>query len=97
MDKYKSNVIEFPKTKNQHFREQQKSIKQTIDIIETGMTHAKHWENLPILPKDLAVLSNFGETIQFSPIVSARLISVLASQIIKLNLINEEYNYETDR
>lgn len=86
-----TNIVEFPKTVNKEFREQQKNIQTTVTTLETIYTTAKCWENVTILPQDLEVLANFGETLKFSPTVSARLISALANQIIKLNHLEEEY------
>ena len=41
------------------------------------------WDIQPFHDKDLEMLSDFGETISFSPVTSQRLIANLASEVFK--------------
>jgi hypothetical protein len=44
------------------------------------MAHEKY-DQLPLIQEEILLLTNHGETIEFPPLIAARLISVLATQL----------------
>lgn len=91
-----TNVIPFPNAKqNQQFKEQQQEINGLYNRLETAFD-LPCWDKVPcLLPCDIDILANFGETIKFSPHIAARVITTLAKQIKQSNLIEEEIEYDT--
>jgi hypothetical protein len=51
------------------------------------MAHEKY-DQLPLIQEEILLLTNHGETIEFPPLIAARLISVLATQL-KHNSLEE--------
>lgn len=91
--KIETNIIEFPnQKKNILLEEQRKTHAQFIQSICQKMDHPKY-DQLPLLPEELAILSNHGETIEFPKYIAARLVSVLATQL-KHNSIMEDLLWE---
>lgn len=93
-EKIKTNVIAFPNQKtNAAFEAQEEELNRCFNTITAAM-ELPCWDKLPnLLPQDLETLSEFGETIQFAPQVSARLISTMA-KIIRNQQIMEDLHYD---
>ena len=76
-----TNILKFPNQKeNLQLKEQKLHHAQFIQSICQKMDHEK-FDQLPLLQEELLLLSNHGETIEFPQYISARLVSVLATQL----------------
>jgi len=84
-----NNVVQFPGRENREFSKQKKNLAVLIVDLEKSLT-GPMWDIQPFQDKDLEMLSNFGETISFSPVTSQRLIANLASEVFKLRQNMEE-------
>ncbi len=89
MDEIKTNIISFPKTINKEFQTQITLIENTVKELSNAM-HIPCWDKVTVIPRDIKILAEFGETITFPSHTAARLITVLANQIIKLELEKED-------
>lgn len=86
----KSNIIQFPGTRNAKLEEQKNRIKKTIYSMDV-LCNSPHWNMITIHGEDLETLAEFGETITFPPATASKLISMLANQIAKQILVTEEF------
>ena len=84
-----NNVVQFPGRENREFSKQKKSLAVLIVELEKRFT-GPMWDIQPFHDKELEILSNFGETLSFSPVTSQRLIANLASEVFKLRQNIEE-------
>jgi len=83
-----TNIIKFPNCKENHQLEEHRKLNdQLINSIATKMAHNKY-DQLPLIQEEILLLTNHGETIEFPPLIAARLISVLATQL-KHNSLEE--------
>ena len=79
--KVETNIINFPNCKENHQLEEHRKLNdQLINSIATKMAHNKY-DQLPLIQEEILLLNNHGETIEFPPLIAARLISVLATQL----------------
>ena len=78
-----NNVVQFPGRENREFSKQKKNLAVLIVELEKRLT-GPLWDIQPFHDKELEILSNFGETLSFSPVTSQRLIANLASEVFKL-------------
>ena len=78
----------FPGCQNQQLDEQQREILKHTSSIAAKMSDP-NWFNLPISHIELSILSNHGETIEFAPITTARLNSVLATTLIRNSFMED--------
>ena len=86
--KVETNIINFPNCKENHQLEEHRKLNdQLINSIATKMAHEKY-DQLPLIQEEILLLTNHGETIEFPPLIAARLISVLATQL-KHNSLEE--------
>ena len=86
--KVETNIINFPNCKENHQLEEHRKLNdQLINSIATKMAHEKY-DQLPLIKEEILLLTNHGETIEFPPLIAARLISVLATQL-KHNSLEE--------
>ena len=86
--KVETNIIKFPNCKENHQLEEHRKLNdQLINSIATKMAHEKY-DQLPLIQEEILLLTNHGETIEFPPLIAARLISVLATQL-KHNSLEE--------
>jgi len=86
--KVETNIIKFPNCKENHQLEEYRKLNdQLINSIATKMAHNKY-DQLPLIQEEILLLTNHGETIEFPPLIAARLISVLATQL-KHNSLEE--------
>jgi hypothetical protein len=86
--KVETNIINFPNCKENHQLEEHRKLNdQLINSIATKMAHNKY-DQLPLIQEEILLLTNHGETIEFPPLIAARLISVLATQL-KHNSLEE--------
>jgi hypothetical protein len=86
---YKSNVIQFPNVqKNQALDEHEKIIANLAFTVQQKMDSSS-WSKLPLIDDEVKMLSNYGETIKFAPDISARLIAVLATQLIRNSFMED--------
>ncbi len=83
-----NNVVKFPGCQNQQLDEQQREILKHTSSIAAKMSDP-NWFNLPISHIELSILSNHGETIEFAPITTARLNSVLATTLIRNSFMED--------
>ena len=83
-----NNILKFPGTKNPQLEDQQKEIIKLTSSIAAKMSD-NNWESFPITHKELSILSNHGETIEFAPLTSARINSVLATSLIRNSLMED--------
>ena len=84
-----NNILKFPGTKNPQLEDQQKEIIKLTSSIAAKMSD-NNWESFPITHKELSILSNHGETIEFAPLTAARLNSILATSLIR-NTFMEDF------
>ena len=68
--------------------DQQKILAQITLGIDAKMSDDK-WHSLPITQTELSILSNHGETIEFAPLIAARLSAVLATTLIRNSLLED--------
>ena len=86
--KVETNILKFPNCKENHQLEEHRKLNdQLINSIATKMAHNKY-DQLPLIQEEILLLTNHGETIEFPPLIAARLISVLATQL-KHNSLEE--------
>ena len=78
----KSNILKFPGSKNPKVDEQQKEFARLLFSIQMKM-NKPDFNVHPITHKELSLLSNHGEAIEHPPQTASRLISVLATSIIR--------------
>ena len=83
-----NNVVKFPGCQNQQLDEQQREILKHTSSIAAKMSDP-NWFNLPSAHIELSILSNHGETIEFAPITTARLNSVLATTLIRNSFMED--------
>ena len=86
--RYINNIVKFKGCNNSQLDEQQKEILKFTSSIAAKMSDPK-WHNYPISHKELAILSNHGETIEFAPITAARLNTVLATSLIRNSFMED--------
>ena len=86
--RFTNNIVKFPGCNNPELDEQQKEILKFTSSIASKMSDSK-WHDYPISHIELAILSNHGETIEFSPITAARLNSVLATTLIRNSFMED--------
>jgi len=84
--KVETNILKFPNCKkNQQLEEHRKLNEQLINSIATKMSNDRY-DQLPLIQEEILLLTNHGETIEFPPLIAARLISVLATQLNRNSL-----------
>lgn len=82
------NIIKFPGSKNKIVDEQTKEFARLIASISMKMSKSD-WEQHPITHKELSLLTNHGEAIELSPLIAARLNSVLATSLIRNSFMED--------
>ena len=82
------NIIKFPGSDNKAVDEQTKEFAKLLVSIAAKM-NKPNWELQTISPKELLLLSNHGEAIEHPPISGSRLISVLASSLIRNSFMED--------
>ena len=80
-----NNIIQFPGKENKEFKKQKDEMAILIMTMDQIM-NTPGWETIPIPAKYIEQLSNFGETISFSPLTSQRLIACLCTELLKYRL-----------
>ena len=80
-----NNIIPFPGKENKEFKKQKDEMAILIMTMDQIM-NTPGWETTPIPAKYIEQLSNFGETISFSPLTSQRLIACLCTELLKYRL-----------
>ena len=84
----KNNILNFPGTKNPKVEEQQKEFARILFSIQMKMKK-DDWNVHPITQTELLLLSNHGEAIELTPIAASRLISVLATSLIRNSFMED--------
>ena len=84
----KSNILKFPGSKNPKVDEQQKEFARLLFSIQMKM-NKPDFNVHPITHKELSLLSNHGEAIEHPPQTASRLISVLATSIIRNSFMED--------
>jgi len=84
----KNNILKFPGTKNKAVEEQQKEFARLLFSIQMKM-NKNDFNVHPITHKELLLLSNHGEAIEHPPITASRLISVLATSLIRNSFMED--------
>ena len=79
------NVIKFPGTENKEVEEQDNKTAKTVYDITIKLKEPV-WDIQHIHDAELGILSQFGEVLEFEPIVARRLIANLATELKKLKL-----------
>jgi len=85
---FQNNILKFPGAKNQKVDDQQKEFAKLLISIQVKMNDEK-WHSMPITHKELLLLSNHGEAIEHPPKAAARLISVLATSLIRNSFMED--------
>ena len=86
---YKSNVIQFPDVqKNQALDDHEKHISSLATTVQIKMEQ-QNWDKMMLIDDEIKMLSNYGETLKFAPETAARLISVLATTLIRNELMED--------
>ena len=75
-----TNILNFPKADNPELKEQRLVHAKLVQSICQKMDH-DHYDTHYITTSELNLLANHGETIEFPKHISARLVSVLATQL----------------
>ena len=83
--KIHSNIINFPGVKRPELDRAEKEVARLLHSAAYKMSK-NDWEQHPITHKELSALSNYGEAIEHPPQVASRLISVLATSLIRNSL-----------
>ena len=86
--RHHNNIVQFPGVQNRHVLEQEKVILGVTKTIFAKM-EMDNWHLMEIYDHELSVLTNYGEAIQFPPVIAGRLISVLATNIKTKSLLEE--------
>ena len=81
-------IIKFPGAENPQVDDQQKILAKITLSIAAKMSDPK-WHSLPITEVELSTLSNHGETIEFAPLVAARINAVLATSLIRNSFMED--------
>ena len=84
----KNNILNFPGTKNPKVDEQQKEFARILCSIQIKM-NKPDFNSHPITHKELMLLSNHGEAIEHPPQTASRLISVLATSLIRNSFMED--------
>ena len=84
----KSNILKFPGSKNPKVDEQQKEFARLLFSIQMKM-NKPDFNVHPITHKELSLLSNHGEAIEHPPQTASRLISVVATSIIRNSFMED--------
>ncbi len=84
----KNNILNFPGKKNKAVDEQQKEFARLLFSIQMKM-NKDDFNVHPLTHKELLVLSNHGEAIELTPITASRLISVLATSLIRNSFMED--------
>ena len=84
----KSNILKFPGSKNPKVDEQQKEFARLLFSIQMKM-NKPDFNVHPITHKELSLLSNHGEAIEHPPQTASRLISVLATSLIRNSFMED--------
>ena len=84
----KNNILKFPGAKNKEVEDQQKEFARLTFSIQMKM-NKDDWTVHPITHKELLLLSNHGEAIEHPPITASRLISVLATSLIRNSFMED--------
>ena len=84
----KSNILKFPGSKNPKVDEQQKEFARLLFSIQMKM-NKPDFNVHPITHKELSLLSNHGEAIEHPPQTASRLISLLATSIIRNSFMED--------
>jgi len=80
-----NNIIQFPKATNKEVVDQDKKTALAVAGISQNMMDPT-WDIAQVPNTELATLSQFGEVIEFTPIVARRLIANLATEVAKRRL-----------
>ena len=83
-----NNVIHFPGAQNVQVIEQEKAVKDVMCSIIVKM-EMDNWHLAEIYDHELSILVNYGDVICFPPVASARLISILATNIKSRSLLED--------
>ena len=83
--KIHSNIIKFPGVKRPDLDEAEKEVARLLHSVGFKM-NKDDWEKHPLTQKELSALAQFGEAIEHPPQVASRLISVLATSLIRSQL-----------
>ena len=84
----KSNILIFRGSKNVQVEEQQKEFARLLFSIQMKM-NKPDFNVHPITHKELLLLSNHGEAIEHPPQTASRLISVLATSLIRNSFMED--------
>ena len=79
------NIIKFPGVNSKAVDDQDKKTDSTVLDISKKMNEPT-WDVQPMHETELSVLAQFGECLEFEPIVARRLIANLATELKKLKL-----------
>jgi len=82
-----NNIIKFPGVNSKAVEDQDKNTDSTVLEISKKMTEST-WDIQPMHDLELSVLAQFGECLEFKPIVARRLIANLSTELKKERLIN---------
>ena len=80
-----NNIIKFPGVNSKAVDDQDKKTDSTVLDISKKMNEPT-WDVQPMHETELSVLAQFGECLEFKPIVARRLIANLATELKKLKL-----------
>ena len=80
-----NNIIKFPGVNSKAVEDQDKKTDSTVLDISKKMNEPT-WDVQPMHETELSVLAQFGECLEFKPIVARRLIANLATELKKLKL-----------
>jgi hypothetical protein len=87
--KIETNVLKFPNQKeNEQLKKQREEHAVVIQTIAQKMDQP-NFDQLPLTYVEVLFLSNHGETIEFPKHISARLVSVLATQLNKNSFMED--------
>ena len=80
-----NNIIKFPGVNSKAVDDQDKKTDSTVLDISKKMNEPT-WDVQPMHETELSVLAQFGECLEFKPIVARRLIANLATELAKQRL-----------
>lgn len=84
-----NNIVNFPGSANQAVDDQQKEIINVLITIQNKMVDNNNWSNAILTVQEIKVLSNYGEAMELTPIIAARLNAVLATTLLRKTILED--------
>lgn len=84
-----NNIINFPGSINQAVDDQQQAIVKVLITIQHKMVDNNTWHLATLTIPEIKTLSNYGEAMELTPIIAARLNAVLATTLLRQTVLED--------